>query len=214
MDTSKFYDKLYSMPARDFPTEWMAEAWGHSEIRANLTYGLSRMVSKIGELAHGADHLDLLARSLSNEQLVQLYIDIRDQSHRFEEEWREEFERAFPKIVSRLPEPYVFPEIDRFLKGEELHVGWARNAWEVDRAREFITSVMARDLEQGGMFWCEPSWLEHLDLCLTRDQLLRLYTEMRDISGRPEQEWRHVFEESFPDCVDHFPKPLDRPEGA
>lgn len=207
MDRQSFFDKLYSTPAREFPTEWMAEAWADEEIRAELTFGLSHMVSKVGELAHSEDYLDLLARSLTHEQLVNLYIDIRDRSYRHEEEWRDEFERTFPEVADMLPDPFVFVKIDVFLNGGELPVAWARQAWEVERAREFIAKVLATDLKQGGDFWRRPDWLEHLDLCLTREHIVRLYTDLRDQSGRPEQEWRHVFEEAFPDCVKSLPKP-------
>jgi hypothetical protein len=210
MDKAEFLKNVYRTMPREIPSAWMADAWVIDEVRAELTYGLARAVSKCGSLSFTKDYLDLLARSLSDGQLVQLYCDIRDQSGRHEEEWREDFERAFPKIVGLLPDPRAFPEIDAFLNGQELRVAWARAAWEDDRAREFITSHMAQDLKHGGESWCRREWLEHLDLCLSRNQLVRLYAELRDRSGRPEREWRHVFEEAFPDCLDHFPKPLDQ----
>lgn len=209
MDKTSFFDKLHSMSAREFPTEWMAEAWDDEEIRSDLTYGLSHMVSKVGELAHSAAYLDLLARALSHKQLIQLYMDIRDNSYRHEEEWREEFERTFPEVADLLPAPFVFVKIDVFLNGGELPVAWARQVWEVERAREFIATVLATDLKQGGDFWHRPDWMEHLNLCLTREQIVRLYTDLRDRSGKPEPEWRHVFEKAFPDCVKSLPKPLD-----
>lgn len=209
MDKSAFLKNPDCMDPRDVPSEWMAEAWTIDAVRANQTYGLARAVGKCGELAFTQGYLDLLARSLSDEQLVELYCEIRDLSDRDEVEWRGEFERTFPRVVASLPAPRLMPGIDDFLCGSEMRVGWARDAWEDDRVSAFVTSHMAQDLAQGGGFWCRPEWLEHLDLCLTRAQIVRLYTELRDQSERPEREWRHILETAFPDCIAHLPEPLD-----
>ena len=101
---------------------------------------------------------------------------------------------AILEVPRPFPHPEGFSEIDRYLSGEELRVGWARDAWEDDHAREFLTNHMAEDVARGGDSWNRPDWIEQLDLSLNRDQVVELYVEIRDRSGRPERDWRPAFE--------------------
>jgi hypothetical protein len=102
----------YPLPLADTPAEWWAAAWRIERVRDELSSDWARDVSKSGSLARYDAFLDLLARSLTPEQLVELYVYIRDKSLRYESEWRAEFERAFPACVAQLPAP--FPEDDDF----------------------------------------------------------------------------------------------------
>jgi hypothetical protein len=127
---------------------------------------------------------------------------------RHEDEWRDQFEHLFFACKDQLPFPLGFPEIQSYLNGEELSVGWARDAWRDDHARRFPTDHMIDDVAQGGNFWCRPEWIEQLDHSLDREQLLQLFAEIRDRSGQVEANWRPAFEAAFPDCVSHLPPSL------
>lgn len=97
------------------PPSWFAEAWLINSVRIAISYDLARDVSKTGKLRCTKEWLAYLHTALSAEQLVALFLYIRDErSCQFREsEFRPEFEHAFPKCVDHLPVPYPdvpFPE--------------------------------------------------------------------------------------------------------
>jgi hypothetical protein len=200
----------YRLDPGQLLSEWMREAWERPDVRSELTSEMARTVSKTGELCYTEAYLDLLARALDCDRVADLYREIREHSGRHEEEWRADFERRFAECADRLPFPLVFPQINQYLNQHELRVGWARDVWKDDHARMFLIEHMVADLAQGGDSWNRPDWMEQLDHGLSREQILELYEELRDRSGRPEVEWRPAFEMAFPDCACFLPSPRTR----
>lgn len=87
------------------PPDWIKEAWANAQFRDNGTYELIRSVQKNGDFFIAQFWLEILPEILSEQQVVELYTAIRDQSYRYVHEWREEFEAAFPGVVDQLPPP-------------------------------------------------------------------------------------------------------------
>ncbi len=101
------------------PPEWMADAWQIATVRAEISYAIGRNVSKTGSLCYADDYLAYLGNALTAEQLVELFLFIRDSVGR-EQEFRPEFERAFPKCVSLLPPQLPWaPTIENVLMQEQ-----------------------------------------------------------------------------------------------
>jgi hypothetical protein len=92
-------------PLNETPPSWMAEAWCIDQVRENISYGLAKDVGKTGSLCRTREYLSFLERALSVEQLVELFLYIRDEHGCAlrEPEFRPEFEAAFPKCVASLP---------------------------------------------------------------------------------------------------------------
>ena len=65
---------------------------------------LARYVSKTGDFAPVKDVIDQCKATLDTDEIVSLYEYIRDESHRLEEEWRDEFIDAFDNIEPFLPD--------------------------------------------------------------------------------------------------------------
>jgi hypothetical protein len=86
----------------DIPAEWMAQAWMIPSVREAHEHELARSVSKVGSLCATDEYLRLLDRSLTVDQLRELFVYIRAHGHR-ESEFRPEFEQAFPRCVPMLP---------------------------------------------------------------------------------------------------------------
>jgi hypothetical protein len=89
------------------PIDWIKEAWANAQFRANTTYELVRSVRKNGDFFIAQHWLQVLPEILTSEQVVELYLAIREQSHRYEDEWRGEFEAAFRRFADKLPPPRV-----------------------------------------------------------------------------------------------------------
>jgi hypothetical protein len=66
---------------------------------------LIRSVSTTGQFFLAQDELNQLRKTLSDQDVVALYLAIRDRSGRLEEEWRDEFVDAFPASEDVLPAP-------------------------------------------------------------------------------------------------------------
>lgn len=90
-----------------FPIPWFVEAWADEEARSyvydSFFYDCTRWLSKTGDL-----QLPFTAVACFNmlpaTEVVDLYKQIRDHSHRLESEWRPAFEKYFPAAVEFLPE--------------------------------------------------------------------------------------------------------------
>jgi hypothetical protein len=90
----------------EIAAEWFAEAWATlPAFRDNVTYEMTRGVSKLGTMDGEEITATFLSRALSREQVVALYATIRDDSMRPEDEWRGDFERLFPAHATALPAP-------------------------------------------------------------------------------------------------------------
>jgi hypothetical protein len=120
------------LPLDQIPAEWFAAAWEIERVREEQTAEIARTVRKIGCLHYTPTFLGLLARSLSGPRLVELFRAIRDRSLR-ELEFRADFERAFPSVVSDLPPPAV-QRYDREALRQSLY-----------------SAIGARDLERVGL---------------------------------------------------------------
>src|SRR4051812_1055167 len=79
------------------PDSWISRAWKESpEFREEIQSCLLRSVSKVGSLSLAAEWLTFIHSALSVDEVIDLYVLIRDQSDRSEiEEWRREFEEVF-----------------------------------------------------------------------------------------------------------------------
>jgi hypothetical protein len=93
------------LPLAEAPPDWVAEAWSLEEFRDALVTTLWQNISKGGRVRPSREFSDLLARSVSTQQLVELYRVLRRCADRDEEEWRGSFETAFPSCVPALPVP-------------------------------------------------------------------------------------------------------------
>jgi len=94
---------IYSLPPGSIPIEWIAEAWRTTHLKDDITYELTRSVSKGGDFFLAQHWLEILPRFLVEAEVVALYGTIRDESARLECEWRKPFEQAFVQHADRLP---------------------------------------------------------------------------------------------------------------
>jgi hypothetical protein len=97
--------KLSWADGQSVPDEWIKEAWLIDRFRDNAIYELVRSVRKNGDFFIAQYWLKLLPEILTEEQVVELYQAVRDRSHRYEDEWRGEFEAAFSRFADKLPAP-------------------------------------------------------------------------------------------------------------
>jgi hypothetical protein len=88
---------------QDVPIEWIREAWAIEAFRDNATYEMVRSVRKNGDFFIAGYWLAVLPAILTEDQVVDLYVSIRDQAHRVEDEWRPGFEVAFRRFADKLP---------------------------------------------------------------------------------------------------------------
>lgn len=102
----------FSEGGDSIPTDWIKEAWANAHFRDNTTYELIRSVRKNGDFFIAQFWLEILPEILTEQQVVDLYIAIRDQSHRYEDEWRGEFEAAFRRFADKLPAPRMEEQSD------------------------------------------------------------------------------------------------------
>src|SRR5262245_44499417 len=84
------------------PQDWITEAWELQGIQGSLVYEMANEVSKNGEMFCGPEFLTNLSEALTTEQVVRLFMEIRDRSPHRESEFRSEFEAGFEKHLSAL----------------------------------------------------------------------------------------------------------------
>src|SRR5688500_15823760 len=89
----------------DVPIDWAREVWELPEVYENVSYSIARDVGKTGSLCRTAEYLGWLADTLTGEQVVRLYLDIRDKHGCVlrEEEFRPEFLAAFARHAHAIP---------------------------------------------------------------------------------------------------------------
>jgi hypothetical protein len=104
--------RFFWLENHDIPNEWIKEAWSVDRFRENATYELIRSVRKNGDFFIAQYWLQILPEILTEQQVVDLYVAIRDQSHRCEDEWRGEFEAAFHRFIDKLPPPRTGEQAD------------------------------------------------------------------------------------------------------
>lgn len=102
----------FSQGGDSIPNDWIKEAWGNPHFRDNTTYELIRSVRKNGDFFIAQYWLEILPHILTEQQVIDVYVAIRDQSHRYEDEWRGEFEAAFPGVADKLPPPRLEEQAD------------------------------------------------------------------------------------------------------
>jgi hypothetical protein len=94
----------------DIPAQWVGRAWReHEEFRDNVTYYLAQSVASSGRFDSASAWMKVLPQALTAEEAAGLYVEILEQSHRLELEWRPAFTRAFPGVERLLPDPVDVP---------------------------------------------------------------------------------------------------------
>src|SRR5438046_2816693 len=100
------------------------------------------------------------------------------------------------------------------LRGDIEHVptDWISEAWKQDGFRVEAIEALARSVSKGGTFTLANSWLRLLSAALSSpDDVVALYEQIRNKSGRDEMEWREAFERAFPEHKADLPNiDLDR----
>lgn len=98
---------VWTRPDVQIPFEWLVEAAQEVHFREHLAYSLARSASKVGDFDLVSEEaLSILRAALSEPQLLDLYVYIREVSKRLEEEWKDEFEFIFGYVIDdeSLPE--------------------------------------------------------------------------------------------------------------
>ena len=95
----------------DPPREWVAAAWDSDAVQESIVAEMARDVSKNGGLGWAVEFLAGLSDALSTEQLVRLFLTIRDGSPHRESEFRPQFEAAFAAHAAALPPPLTRAEV-------------------------------------------------------------------------------------------------------
>lgn len=99
------WSSLRSSDSAIVPT-WVGEAWSRRPFRKRATQELVRSVAKNGDFFDASWLLASLGPGqLRREAVIELFVAIRDQAGRPEDEWRGEFEDAFADYVDALPPP-------------------------------------------------------------------------------------------------------------
>ena len=92
------------MHSEPIAVEWLAAAWSSPDFRDEVIHELTRSISKVGSFNLANDYwLRTLPEFLTKDDVCQLYAAIRDESQRWECEWRALFEEAFPNSAGFLP---------------------------------------------------------------------------------------------------------------
>jgi hypothetical protein len=90
--------------------QWIGRAWReHEEFRDNVVYYVAQSVANTGTFESVAAWMKLLPQALTADEAANLYVEILEQSHRLELEWRPAFIRAFPGAEQLLPDPVDVP---------------------------------------------------------------------------------------------------------
>lgn len=92
-----------ALSQQEVPIDWIKEAWHQPAFRNNVKYEFVRSVRKMGDLVDCDYWLGILPRIMTNDEVVELFASIRDQSLRHEDEWRQEFIEAFKQFAHVLP---------------------------------------------------------------------------------------------------------------
>jgi hypothetical protein len=91
--------------------------------RENLIYGIVRYVSKLGELSVSDVELRAMQKFFGVPDAVELYERIRDDSLRFEGEWRDQFIAYFPAARDALPpQQMTEEEYDESLRANDADI--------------------------------------------------------------------------------------------
>jgi len=91
--------------------------------REELIYGIVRYVSKLGELSVSDAELRAMGTFFGVADAVELYQRIRDDSLRFEGEWRDQFIAYFPAARDGLPpQQMTEEEYDEWLRANGADV--------------------------------------------------------------------------------------------
>lgn len=95
---------LYAPPKPDNSAagilESMRSTWSDVAAKERWTQWAARDLSKTGTLDSYVRCYRALAKFLVADQVIQLYMDLRDQSRRSESEWRADFLKYFKKTIT------------------------------------------------------------------------------------------------------------------
>jgi hypothetical protein len=106
------------------PAEWVSEAWELEKIQGSIAYDMARDVSKNGEIFCGPEFLASLSEALTTDQVVRLFLKIREWSPHREPEFRPQFEQGFARHASALPPPLTPKEAAEALGLDEMAEDW------------------------------------------------------------------------------------------
>jgi hypothetical protein len=100
----------YYLGGQPVPDEWIAQAWEEiPEFRENITYGISREASKIGELEECESELEYLDGILPLHRMIEIYERVKACAPNREPEFRPTFQRVFGDRMSAFPAPLPQP---------------------------------------------------------------------------------------------------------
>ena len=88
----------------DLDTAVLAELWQERQFRDQVVSDMVHMLDEDGGFGGDWDLWEVLAEALEDEQVVELYESLRDQTDRQESEWRGEFEGVFEGKCDDLPD--------------------------------------------------------------------------------------------------------------
>jgi hypothetical protein len=93
------------------PGEWIADAWDSEVIQRTLAWDFAKDVSQDGTIGYDTSYLARLSVLLRTEQVVRLYLTIREESPHREAEFRSQFVEVFSEHASALPPPLMRTEV-------------------------------------------------------------------------------------------------------
>lgn len=101
-------------------------------------------------------------------------------------------------------DPWLFPNVEGH---PPPPAEWASEAWELEQIQNNVVYGMAREVSKTG-FIGYGARLVSIAEVLTSDQVLRLFSTIRNRSPHRESEFRTEFEEGFPEHAPFLPSPV------
>jgi hypothetical protein len=87
----------------------------------------------------------------------------------------------------------------------DVPIEWIKDAWTVDKFRENAIYELIRSVRKNGDFFIAQYLLTILSEVLREQQVVALFTAIRDRCHRTEDEWRGKFEAAFRKLADKLP---------
>lgn len=84
---------------------------------------------------------------------------------------------------------------------------WIRDAWSISAFRDNVTYEFVRGVRKFGDLGDCQFWLEILPPLLSANEVVQLFTAIRDQAHQPENAWRPEFEVAFQPFADSLPPP-------
>jgi RNAse (barnase) inhibitor barstar len=106
-------------------------------------------------------------------------------------------------------DPWHFPNVEGH---PPPPAEWAREAWELEKIQNNVVYDMAREVSKTGVIGYGARLVSIAEV-LTSDQVLRLFSTIRNCSPHRESEFRTEFEAGFPEHAPFLPSPVaDSPD--